>query len=391
MDKKLSVIIPIYNVEKYLRQCIDSVLAQTYSNLEIILVDDGSTDGSGAICDEYASKNNCIIVKHKENEGLIKTRYVGAKMASSEYVTFVDSDDWIDENMYKDMMAYIGGCDMVISQPYRYYDEDNIVAESVIYDGRYEKKDIEKRIIPHMLYCNELNRWAVDPAFWTKIFNKESLLFELEKVKDLNIMYAEDTATIFPYLTRANSIYILPNPYYYHRQRQNGEIPYYIKDDLFFDKLHKVYTYLDGRFKETEYYDVLKPQLERFYIMSVNLKNRVYGESDYGLATVFPFEEICENSKVVIYGAGKLGKEYVKQNEKYHFCNIVKWVDKQYQYIAFEEYKICDPDKIFDEEFDYIIIAIDVYEAALKVKTMLVDRGIEEKKIVWHSLRRKNF
>lgn len=392
MDKNLSVIIPIYNVEKYLRQCIDSVLSQTYSNLEIILVDDGSTDSSGAICDEYATMYDNVMVIHNVNKGPLKARLDGVKKATSEYITFVDADDWIDMNMYKDMMAHMEeDCDMVMCQIYRYYDKDNIVAESVIYNGKYDKVQIDKKIIPHMLHCKDLNRWAVDPAFCTKIFCKDTLKREMENVKELDVWYGDDTATIFPYLTGAKKIHILPKPYYYHRQREKGQIPYYIKDELFFEKLFKVYYYLDARFKDTEYYHVLKPQLDKFYIMSVNLKNRAYGEEIDELAIVFPYEYINKDSKVVIYGAGRLGKEYVKQNAKHQFCDIVKWVDKRFEYITFENYEIESPDEIFDMEFDYIVIAIDVYEAALKVKNMLVDKGVEESKIIWHSLRRKKF
>ena len=97
----VSVIIPIYKVEQYLARCIDSVLRQTVSDLEIILVDDGSPDACGAICDEYAKKDDRIRVIHKENGGLSSARNAGIKIAKGEYIAFVDSDDWIDENFIK--------------------------------------------------------------------------------------------------------------------------------------------------------------------------------------------------------------------------------------------------------------------------------------------------
>ena len=101
MEDLISVIIPVYNVELYLRRCIDSVIKQTYKNLEIILVDDGSTDKSGEICDEYASLDNRISVIHKENGGLSSARNAGLKNAHGEYFGFVDSDDAIVEDMYE--------------------------------------------------------------------------------------------------------------------------------------------------------------------------------------------------------------------------------------------------------------------------------------------------
>lgn len=101
----VSVIIPVYNVEQYLRRCIDSVLAQTYTDLEIILVDDGSPDGSGAICDEYAAKDSRIKVIHQANAGVSAARNAGMDLASGEYLAFIDSDDFIEPEMYEQMLA----------------------------------------------------------------------------------------------------------------------------------------------------------------------------------------------------------------------------------------------------------------------------------------------
>lgn len=99
----ISVIVPVYNVEKYLRKCIDSILSQTYTNLEIILVDDGSVDNSGRICDEYKEKDSRIVVIHKENGGLSSARNAGIDMAHGEYIGFIDSDDYIDSDMYEEL------------------------------------------------------------------------------------------------------------------------------------------------------------------------------------------------------------------------------------------------------------------------------------------------
>ena len=97
----ISVIVPVYNVEEYLTQCIESIINQTYTNLEIILVDDGSTDQSGKICDEYAIKDDRIQVIHKENRGVGSARNVGLDTSKGEYVSFVDSDDYVDKNYIK--------------------------------------------------------------------------------------------------------------------------------------------------------------------------------------------------------------------------------------------------------------------------------------------------
>lgn len=101
----VSVIVPVYNVETYLRQCLDSIIGQTYSQLEIILVDDGSTDSSGAICDEYARLDSRIHVIHKANGGLSSARNAGLDIALGEYISFVDSDDWLELEMYQELVS----------------------------------------------------------------------------------------------------------------------------------------------------------------------------------------------------------------------------------------------------------------------------------------------
>lgn len=107
MTPKISVIVPVYNTEKYLRRCVDSILAQTFTDFELLLIDDGSTDSSGAICDEYAQKDSRVRVFHKENGGVSSARNLGLNKAKGEYIAFVDGDDWISSDMYESLLNKI--------------------------------------------------------------------------------------------------------------------------------------------------------------------------------------------------------------------------------------------------------------------------------------------
>lgn len=391
MEEILSVIVPVYNAEKYLRQCVDSILAQTYKKIEIVLVNDGSTDGSGAICDEYAREFNNVSAVHKENEGVIKARFDGVMEAKGDYVTFVDSDDWIKEDMYSHMMSYISESDLVISQIYRYYSDENIVAEGTMFEtGLYKREDIQRDIIPNMMYCKEINRWAIDPSLCTKIFCKDRLIDEMRKVKTLDMWYGDDTSIIFSYILKVDKLYITNGTFYYHRQKDKGETASYIRDDLFVKRLESLYNYLDCTFKKSQYYEVLKPQLEQFYKNSVEKKQNDTDVSQDSLVIEFPASLIKENSKVILYGAGKVGKEYVEQNEINNYCHIIKWVDRRFEYIVYKDYKIESPDSILHSDFDYVIIAIDIFEAAMKVKEYLLNLGIEENKIIWRNGRKSD-
>ena len=110
---KISVIIPVYNAESFLCRCVDSILAQTYSNFEILLINDGSSDSSSTICDKYALKDCRIKVFHKDNGGVSETRNVGINNASGEWITFVDSDDWISSNTFQECIDYLTDCELV--------------------------------------------------------------------------------------------------------------------------------------------------------------------------------------------------------------------------------------------------------------------------------------
>ena len=116
MDDLISVIVPVYNVEKYVKKCVDSIIAQTYRNLEIILVDDGSTDSSGRICDELASIDKRIIVIHKPNGGLSDARNAGISIARGKYLGFVDGDDLIHPQTYEILLTNALKCDAEISE-----------------------------------------------------------------------------------------------------------------------------------------------------------------------------------------------------------------------------------------------------------------------------------
>lgn len=138
----VSIIIPVYNVEKYLRECIDSVINQTYKNLEIILVDDGSTDSSGKICDEYVEKDSRVVVVHKKNEGPSKTRNAGLENANGKYVYFLDSDDYIESTALELLIntAESKQADLVFFDAHSFSDDGSQIKQGYIVKGTYEPK-----------------------------------------------------------------------------------------------------------------------------------------------------------------------------------------------------------------------------------------------------------
>ena len=138
----ISIIVPIYNIAEYLPQCIESLLHQSFSDLEIILVDDGSTDGSFAICEHYRSQDRRIVVIHKKNGGLVSARKVGIKVARGQYIAYVDGDDWIEPDMYEQMYQKLiqENVDVVMCGRYEDTGRTRKAVFHGIDEGRYEKK-----------------------------------------------------------------------------------------------------------------------------------------------------------------------------------------------------------------------------------------------------------
>lgn len=196
----VSVIVPVYNVEKYLSACLDSILAQTFSNLEIILIDDGSKDGSGKICDEYAAKDSRIRVLHKENGGVSRARNTGLDMAQGEFVTFIDGDDTVDVDyvglMYREMVD--NGYDVVRLSWERGGFNYTYHAVKFNADG---KCLVDGESIPTLLLCT--NIWGLFRANPQIRFN--------ETLKN-----GEDSLFVIENFVKSNRRMLLINKPYYH-------------------------------------------------------------------------------------------------------------------------------------------------------------------------------
>ena len=212
---KISMIIPVYNAEQYLKKCVDSVRAQTYGNLEIMLVDDGSTDSSGELCDAYAEKDERIRVVHKENGGLVSAWKAGVKECSGEYVSFLDSDDWIDPEMLSEMSAYLTGNDreMVISD---YIIERDGWSQEYVWQklapGEYGRKEIEEKIFPCLLGQEER---YITISRCMKLISKR-LIAENGSYTDPAIIVGEDTTIMLPVLLDCQRIVAMDHKAYYH-------------------------------------------------------------------------------------------------------------------------------------------------------------------------------
>jgi len=230
-EVKISIIVPVYNAEKHLCACVDSILNQTFTDFELILVNDGSKDNSGKICDEYKGKNAKVVVIHKENGGSNSARRAGIEIAKGKYVGFVDSDDWIERDMYEYMYRNITKykCDLVTTGFIRESGGIQTLEMDNIEFGFYNKDSLNKVIYPKLISTPQYFNIGVMPSMGTKLFETNSLKSIICGIDD-NITIGEDAANVFSYIFKSDSIYLSDRCFYNYRKNEGSVMHKYDKE-----------------------------------------------------------------------------------------------------------------------------------------------------------------
>lgn len=231
---KISVIVPVYKVEKYLRRCVDSILSQTYLDFELLLVDDGSPDNSGKICDEYAAIDPRVSVFHKPNGGVSSARNLGLENAQGEWVTFIDSDDWVNVDYLNELLKGISSDLSVMSFVLEETDENWGDLPEGIYNGLILREFLEK-------YSDTVHLTAP----WGKLFRRNLLQKHCIKFS-LNLNTGEDTIFVLHYLCHIKSIHVLEkNSYHYWREGNSLSTDLSVNNREYelFCSLYKKYAY----------------------------------------------------------------------------------------------------------------------------------------------------
>lgn len=360
----ISIIVPVYNVDKYLIQCVDSICGQTYADLEIILVDDGSTDSSGRICDEYALKDTRIKVIHKENGGLVSARKAGVRAATGQYVGSVDGDDWIEpdmyEKLYRSMKAY--NVDAVMCGR---FDDTGSVSKRVYHgvgEGRYDKERLIAEVYPQMIVGEVFFDWNIFPGIWDKLFKKEKIIPYQMDVDD-RIAMGEDAACIYPALLNVDSIYVMHECLYHYRQTTSSMVKSIRdhKDESV--RFRLLYNTVSKSFeKDKGIYDLREQWLKYMLFLMLPRADDLYCGFD-GLDYLFPFGGIKKGSRIALYGAGTYGQRLYNYLEKTNFCHVVLWLDKNYTELQKMGLKVSRPDELASSDCDKVVIANTYYKS----------------------------
>ena len=285
----ISIVVPVYNVKNYLKRCVDSILDQTYSNLEIILVDDGSTDESGKICDSYADLDERVSVIHKTNGGLSDARNAGLEKISGEYVIFIDSDDFVSPFYVENRVVAIQktSCKIACSGFVDFYEGKNILTPTIV-------KECEIKVYGRQeFYAKMLLQDGVDVSAWGKIYYSQ--LFDGVRYP-VGKLY-EDIPTTYLLVEKTDNIAVIPNVDYYYFQRKQS-----ISKSSFNERKMDAVVNM-ARFRDfiIEYYPALKVSaITRYFSIVCNIFFLIC-ENKYDKQKNFLWAEIKKYRRVILF------------------------------------------------------------------------------------------
>lgn len=379
MDK-ISIIVPIYNIDRYLKICLDSILNQSYTELEIILIDDGSTDHSSTICDRYASKDHRIIVLHKENEGLVKARKDGMSIATGDYILYVDGDDWIEADMVEKLYLAIIDKQVDVAMCGRYEDTGSTCRKVChgIQKGKYDEYALMQQVYPNMIVNNDFFEWGIFPGVWDKLFKRERLeLLQLQV--DNRITMGEDALCTYPYLLNANSIYILDECLYHYRQTPTSMVHQKGNSEKERERFKLLYQEGNRIFeKYASIYD-LRDQWKEYVMFLMLPRADILYENMEELSYLYPYPRVKKGSRIVLYGAGLYGQRLYSWIRKTGFCEVCALVDRNWEELRRQGIPAESPDNIQNLQYDHIVITCSFARTRKAIYDYLKQVTMEDK------------
>lgn len=380
MQEQISVIITVYNTAPYLEQCLDSVLKQTYQNLEIILVDDGSRDESPQICDAYAKKDSRVLVIHQENKGAPRARKTGYAASHGRYISIIDSDDWLEPVMLETLYNALTTQQTDVAMCGKYEDMDG-VSRSIypeIPAGRYEGKRLATDIYPNLIVNKRFFEWGIFPSFWDKLFKREVLMPYLMEVDD-RLPMGNDAAGVYPTILHVKSICVMHECLYHYRQTDHSMVRTFGRTQ---DKrlgFRLLYQSVLQKLKNADSaYNLPEQWLEYLLFIMIPRADELY-EGIERLDYLFPFPKVKRNSRVILYGMGLYGQRLYAYLNETGFCQVVAAADRNYEALQKKGLPVICPDEIRGYDFDAVVVSLSFAGATEAVKAYLLTIIPEEK------------
>lgn len=375
----VSMIVPIYRIDRYLGICIESLIRQTYRNIEIILVNDGSDDRCPDLCNLYAAKDKRIKVIHKENRGLVSARKAGINAAKGEFIGYVDGDDWIDSDYVERMIndAEEFDADVVCGGFTRDLFEQSAAILNHLPVGVYKGEKL-KELKENMLSYGSFFRLGITTYVWNKLFKREFLIKPQVDV-DERISIGEDAAVTYPALMDCSCVYVNDCISYHYRQREDSMLKKNQSFSVEAKNLKVLYEYmLNFAERQKDKYQLNKQITD--YVLGICLMRsggRLPEKDSFST-----FDAVYYGKRVVIFNAGTFGQQLINRFYESRHCTIVKWIDDD-----FWEYRRCCLDvdsveSITEVDFDYVLIATVDPDVAEVIKERLICLGVKAEKLL---------
>lgn len=369
----LSVIIPIYNVEPYLSRCLESVLNQTIPVQEIICVDDGSTDESGEILDQYALKYPQIKAIHKKNGGLVSARIAGLEKATCPYIAAVDSDDFVELDAFEYLMeiALREDADIVTSGYYRDYGYYQMTESEMISPGCYRGEPL-LWLQSHLVLLDQFYRATVFLSLCSKVY-KADFLRPFQNTLDTRINWGEDLAVIFPMLLHASCVCVASRPTYHYCLRndsivggQNGVDAERI--NIFLRTLKKRLEVKKEKISNV----MLQYQfIAHYFHFFTDVESVLSEQGNY----FYPFGNVPKHSRILLYGSGRFGKALKNYLDR-HDYRVVAWADRMQNRLG-----VIAREAILSLMYDIVLVGIIKANIADDVVEDLKRLGVPSEKI----------
>ncbi|MDE7131974.1 MAG: glycosyltransferase [Lachnospiraceae bacterium] len=380
----ISVIVPVYNTEKYLDKCLESIVNQTYTNLEILIIDD-STDNSSQICDSYAKKDRRVHVVHNEiRQGLVRSKKIGLEMATGDYIGFVDSDDYIDEVMYYELLKNMieTGADFA-----QVGDTCEIEGEEIRYlnygEGIYELNDENRIRFIKEHFLNKYAKRCINTSMTNKLFQREFVKKCYAWLPDEKSDQADDSLCMMVAMLEAKKISAL-DKCHFHLVQHEGSVSrrdYTIKGLIDF---HQGCEMIGEVLKKYNLYEELGASLEESYVYSAwHIYSKLIKDDFPTVFFRYPCIDELLGKRIVIYGAGNVGKDYYAQLRQYRQCEVVAWADTHYYKYNYRYSPVISKEEVKKFDFDILVIAVAHKELAETIREQLIEEGIDGAKIIW--------
>ena len=384
---KISVIVTVCNIENYIEKCVDSIIDQTYENLEIILVDDGSTDSSGVICDKYMLKDKRIRVIHKKNGGPVSARNAGLQIAEGKMIGFLDGDDYVDRTFYETLLWDMTKNDVdFVHTGFICESESGNELFCRIKTGKYElKPDIARNLIGSVIMGDDSDM-HITPSIWSKLYKAE-FIKKCHTMVPVELRFGEDLICLVICLLEGKSTYFHQTALYHYVKHQGS-----LTDSTFVSGIAgiaRLYHALKTVLIRYHQYDCFCCCIEKYsaqMILNSIRKIKICAE-------LYPFyyvrnPAVFMEKRIIIYGAGTVGRDFYIHLSRYTSIRITGWVDRGYQRYHYDFAEVKPVEQLRNLEFDMILIAVKNIETASQIRQELKQKWkIRDEMIYWEDPR----